>query len=106
MIIRRSDRWHASFCGVRSRPKLKPPPTPWPAESKRLAKCSAARFDCSGRPRRRSSNCVASTGITYLLQATESAVVGETIRRAVADFKPDPKDEVEFVIDIDAVNML
>ena len=41
-----------------------------------------------------------------LLQATEAAVVGETIRRAVADFKTDPKDEIEFVIDIDAVNML
>ncbi|SMP51898.1 replication restart DNA helicase PriA [Neorhodopirellula lusitana] len=41
-----------------------------------------------------------------LLQATEAAVVGETIRRALADFKTDPKDEIEFLVDIDPVNLL
>lgn len=41
-----------------------------------------------------------------LLQATEAAVVGETIRRALADFKVDPKEEIEFLIDIDPVNLL
>lgn len=41
-----------------------------------------------------------------LLQATESAVVGEVIRRALADFKTDPKEEIEYLIDIDPVNLL
>ncbi len=41
-----------------------------------------------------------------LLQATEAAVVGETIRRALADFKTDPKEDIEFLIDIDPVNLL
>jgi len=41
-----------------------------------------------------------------LLQAAEAAVVGEVIRRGLSDFKLDPKDEVEFVVDIDPVNML
>ncbi|MEM6778198.1 MAG: primosomal protein N' [Planctomycetota bacterium] len=41
-----------------------------------------------------------------LLQATESAVLGETIRRGIGDYKVDPKEEIEFLIDIDPVNML
>lgn len=41
-----------------------------------------------------------------LLQATEAAVVGETIRRALADFKVDPKEDIEFLIDIDPMNLL
>jgi len=41
-----------------------------------------------------------------LLQSTEAAVVGETIRRALADFKVDPKEEIEFLVDIDPMNLL
>lgn len=41
-----------------------------------------------------------------LLQATEAAVVGEVIRRGLADFKVDPKEEIEFLVDIDPVNLM
>lgn len=41
-----------------------------------------------------------------LLQSTEAALVGETIRRALADFKVDPKEEIEYLIDIDPMNLL
>lgn len=41
-----------------------------------------------------------------LLQASDAAVLGETIRRAVADFTIPAKEDVQFVIDIDAIDML
>ncbi|MEM9364373.1 MAG: primosomal protein N' [Planctomycetota bacterium] len=41
-----------------------------------------------------------------LLQAVESAVLGDVIRRGLKEFKLDPKDAVEYVIDIDPVSML
>jgi len=42
-----------------------------------------------------------------VLQPTEAAVVGETIRRALAEYiKPDPKEESSFLVDIDPVNLL
>lgn len=41
-----------------------------------------------------------------LLQAADSTSLGETIRQAVATLKPVAKDEIQFVIDIDPIDML
>lgn len=41
-----------------------------------------------------------------LLQAKDSTSLGETIRRAVAMLKTNSKDEIQFVIDIDPIDML
>src|SRR6056297_2986669 len=41
-----------------------------------------------------------------LLQAADSVSLGETIRQAVATLKPVAKDDIQFVIDIDPMDML
>lgn len=41
-----------------------------------------------------------------MLQAAAAGPLGETIRRAVADLKPPSKEEIQFVIDIDPMDML
>jgi len=41
-----------------------------------------------------------------MLQAAGSKPLGETIRRAVADLKPPTKEEIQYVIDIDPMDML
>ncbi len=41
-----------------------------------------------------------------LLQSTDAAVLGETIRRTVANFTIPAKEEIQYVIDIDPMDML
>lgn len=41
-----------------------------------------------------------------MLQATEPKPLGETIRRACDGWRPNPKDDIQYVIDIDPLDML
>jgi primosomal protein N' (replication factor Y) (superfamily II helicase) len=41
-----------------------------------------------------------------LLQSVDNRMLGQTIRIATTDFHPPPKEDIQFVVDIDAIDML
>ncbi len=41
-----------------------------------------------------------------LLQSTDNRLLGQVVRDATADFHPPPKDDIQFVVDIDPIDML